>query len=70
MRVRKDYTLRDVRKIMRNNGYSTYYYNGGHQVFSNGRNTIPIPSHTSKHKCINRYLFNRIVKTYNLSLSI
>ena len=26
MKVRKDYTLRDVRGIMRNNGYSTYLH--------------------------------------------
>ena len=68
MKVQKDYTIRDIRKIMRLNGYTTDYYKGGHQIFTNGHNTISIPSHTSKHKCINRYLFNRIVKTYGLLL--
>lgn len=66
-RIIREYSYRDVERILKNNGYSKARTGkGDHQIFTNGIHNIPIP----KKSTVNRMLFRRMIKTYDLKLDI
>jgi len=64
---KKEYSTIEVLGILRSNGYTLCRQTGSsHQVFTNGKNKISIP--TSR-KTVNKMLFARLVREYNLVLN-
>lgn len=59
----KEYTVREARDILIHNGFERVRVSGGHGVYSNGVETVSIPLHG---KNVNRMLFQRLIKQYNL----
>lgn len=62
----REYTFRDFRALLRQNGYVFQRCSGDHQIYSNDINTISIPFHG---KNLNRMLALRLIKENNLKES-
>lgn len=58
----KNYTRREVKSIMRANGYTIDRWNGSHAIYKNGSRTVVI----GFANC-NSAVFHRIIKEYNLT---
>ena len=59
---RKIYSSREFKKLLKDNGWeSTGRWNGDHEIFSNGTDTIPIDNRE-----VNRMIQFRLIKEYNL----
>ena len=56
----KQYDLRSMQKILRNNGYDFVRQNGSHKIYTNGFNTIVVSLK------LNPMVAQRIVKENNL----
>lgn len=60
------YNAREVKTILRNNGYKIDRYSGSHEIYVNDNgNHITIPA--SK---VNRMMFQRLIKENNLNVNI
>ena len=59
----KEYSFREFRQLLRDNGYVFQRTSGDHRIYSNGLNTISIPYHG---KNINKMLVRRLIKENNL----
>ena len=59
----KEYTYREFRLLLRDNGYVFQRQNGDHVIFTNDTNTISIPNHGKK---LNKMICRRLIKENNL----
>ncbi len=59
----KEYSFRDFRILLRQNGYVFSRNSGDHVIFCNDVNTISVPY---KGKGLNRMLVRRLIKENNL----
>lgn len=59
----REYTFRDFRILLRQNGYVFNRCNGDHIIFTNDINTISVPYHG---KQLNRMITRRLIKENNL----
>lgn len=59
----REYTFRDFRILLRQNGYVFNRCSGDHIIFTNDINTISVPYHG---KQLNRMITRRLIKENNL----
>ena len=59
----REYTFRDFRILLRQNGYVFNRTSGDHVIFTNDINTISVPYHG---KQLNRMIARRLIKENNL----
>ena len=59
----KEYTFRDFRILLRDNGYIFQRQTGDHYIFSNDYNVISVPNHGKK---LNKMVCRRLIKENNL----
>lgn len=59
----KEYSFREFRRLLIDNGYVFLRNAGDHYIFSNGICTISIPDHGKK---LNRMVCRRLIKENNL----
>lgn len=60
--MNRTWSLRSFKKLLHDNGYERVR-GGGHLIYSNGTNTISIPSNN-----INRMVARRLIKENNLEV--
>ena len=56
------YSSREIRKILKDNGYECVRTNGRHHIYSNGHHSVPVTIN------MNKMLALRILKQCNISI--
>ncbi|MCR5453170.1 MAG: type II toxin-antitoxin system HicA family toxin [Lachnospiraceae bacterium] len=59
----KEYSFREFRLLLKNNGYSFERMSGDHYIYTNGVTMISVPDHGKK---LNRMVCRRLIKENNL----
>lgn len=58
------YNIRDIQKILRNNGWTLHHYKGSHQIYKNEKG-----EHLTIGTCkCNKMIMQRLIKQYNLKV--
>ena len=63
MTITKEYSFREFKKLLHENGFEYLRVTGDHYIFSNGISLISVPNHGKK---LNRMITRRLIKENNL----